>query len=135
MPGAVRGRRSTNRSRPWRDIPGGRTARPRAAPTRSASGSVRLREVMHLAELRFRTGDQTLDQLEEQHRARLVDFEKFRGVDGHTDQHHAWIVGSAVERVATIVGEPNLPVRLIQLANLVAVPRDDGRARNRNPLP
>ena len=39
----------------------------------------------------------------------FVDLQEHRGVDRHTDEHHARVVGGAVTRIA-FLGEPDLPV-------------------------
>jgi len=63
---------------------------------------VRLRQLVHLPERRFRTGRPSLDELEQEHRAGLVDLEELRRVHRDPEEDDARVVGRAVSRITLV---------------------------------
>ncbi len=99
----------------------------------SLSLSMWLSQFMCLAGLHPFARQPALRQFEEDDRLRLVDLEKDRSVNVDADEDDPRIVGRAVARTS-LLPEPSLPVGLVELADLVGVPRQLGDTRRRDPL-
>ena len=71
--------------------------------------------------------------LVQHHRLRLVDLEKYRRLDVHANQDESRIVFRSMPRVA-VVGKPDLPIRRVELRDLLPIARQGGQAGHRDPF-
>ncbi len=91
-----------------------------------------LDEMVHRAELRMAPVSQPLTTSNRTTGGRIC-FQILGGMHRDAYQDHAGIVGGPVPGV-TLLGEPDPPIGRVQFTNLVAVPRDLGGTRDRNPF-
>src|SRR5688572_12794441 len=92
-----------------------------------------LSKFVYLAGLHSFACQPALRQFEQDDRLRLVDLEEDRSMNVDAYEDDPRIVGRAVARIA-LLPEPRLPVGLVELLELDAVPRQAGNTRRGYPF-